>query len=75
VSGQLHYPPSALFGERSQVGRGGEYQNPLRITGGSDFANRPVFYKIENTKFRKPDLFPSSGEGGDACSVGFFRRT
>jgi hypothetical protein len=28
-----------------------------------DFVHRPVFYKLENTTFRKMDLFPSS-EGG-----------
>jgi hypothetical protein len=27
------------------------------------FIHRPVFYKLENTTFRKLDLFPSSGEG------------
>jgi hypothetical protein len=34
-----------------------------RITGFLDFFHRPVFYRIENTTFRKLDLFPSSGEG------------
>jgi hypothetical protein len=34
----------------------------LKITGGSDFIHRPVFYKLENTTFRKLDLFPSSDE-------------
>jgi hypothetical protein len=28
------------------------------------FVHRPVFWKLENTTFRKMDLFPSSGEGG-----------
>jgi hypothetical protein len=30
-----------------------------------DFFHRPVFYRTENTTFRKKDLFPSSGEGGE----------
>jgi hypothetical protein len=30
-----------------------------------DFVHCPDFYKPENTTFRKLDLFPSSGEGGD----------
>jgi hypothetical protein len=30
--------------------------------------HRPVSYNIENTTFRKLDLFPSSGEGEDTCS-------
>jgi hypothetical protein len=33
-----------------------------RITGFLDFFHRPVFCKIENTTFRKLNLFPSSGE-------------
>jgi hypothetical protein len=28
-----------------------------------DFANRPELQTLENTTFRKLDLFPSSGEG------------
>jgi hypothetical protein len=36
----------------------------FRITGFLDFVHRPVFLKLENTTFRKLDLFPSSGEGG-----------
>jgi hypothetical protein len=35
-----------------------------RITGFLDFFHLPVFYKTENTTFRKLDLFPSAGEGG-----------
>jgi hypothetical protein len=31
----------------------------LRFTGFLDFFHRPVFYKIENTTFRRMDLFPS----------------
>jgi hypothetical protein len=34
-----------------------------------DFVHRPDFYKPENTTFRKLDLFPSSGEGGDTYST------
>jgi hypothetical protein len=29
-----------------------------------DFFQRPVFWRLEHTTFRKLDLFPSSGEGG-----------
>jgi hypothetical protein len=35
-----------------------------RIVGLLDFLHRPVFYRIENTTFRKLDLFSSSDEGG-----------
>jgi hypothetical protein len=35
---------------------------PLRITGFLDFIHRQVFLNLENTRFRKLDLFPSSGE-------------
>jgi hypothetical protein len=28
-----------------------------------DFVHHPVFYKLENTTFRKLDLFPPSGKG------------
>jgi hypothetical protein len=35
----------------------------LRITGFLDFVHCPVFYKLENTAFRKVDLFLSSGGG------------
>jgi hypothetical protein len=45
----------------------------LRITGCSDFVHRPIFWKLENTMFRKLDLFPSSGEGVDTYSVGSLR--
>jgi hypothetical protein len=37
--------------------------------------HRPVFKKRDNTAFRKLDLFPSSGEGGDTYSVGFLRKS
>jgi hypothetical protein len=36
----------------------------LGITRFLDFVRRPVFYKLENTTFRKLGVFPSSGEGG-----------
>jgi hypothetical protein len=42
-----------------------------RINGFLDFFHRPVFYRLENTTFRKLDLFPSSGEGGSALVFGF----
>jgi hypothetical protein len=45
------------------------------ITGFLEFVHRPVFYKLENTTFRKLDLFPSSGEGGDTYSVGSLRKS
>jgi hypothetical protein len=35
-----------------------------------NFVYRPIFWKPENTAFRKQDLSPSSGEGGDINSVG-----
>jgi hypothetical protein len=35
----------------------------LRIAGFLDFVHCPVFKKLENTVFQKPDLFSSSGEG------------
>jgi hypothetical protein len=35
----------------------------FRITGFLHFAHRPIFDKLENTTFRKQDLFLSSGEG------------
>jgi hypothetical protein len=45
-----------------------------RITGFLDFFHRPIFYRVENTTFRKLDLFPSSGEGReDTYSVGPLR--
>jgi hypothetical protein len=40
-----------------------EYTLRVRITGFLDFVHRQVFYKLENTTFRKLDVFPSSGEG------------
>jgi hypothetical protein len=46
----------------------------FRITSFSDFVHRPVFYKLENTTFRKLDLFPSSGEGEETYSVGSLRK-
>jgi hypothetical protein len=44
-----------------------------RITGFLDFVHRLVFYKLENTAFRKLDLFPSSCEE-DTYSAGSFRK-
>jgi hypothetical protein len=35
---------------------------PLQNYGFLDFVHRPVFLKLEKTTFRKPDVFPSSGE-------------
>jgi hypothetical protein len=46
----------------------------VRITGILDFFHRPVFYKIENTTFRKLDLFPSSSEGGKRTQLGSLER-
>jgi hypothetical protein len=36
----------------------------LRITGFFGLFHRLVFWRLENTTFRKLDLFPSSGERG-----------
>jgi hypothetical protein len=56
-----------------------ELVKPLGITGLLDFVPRPVFSKkektLENTEFRKRDLFPSSGEGGDIYAVGSVRKS
>jgi hypothetical protein len=41
----------------------------LRITRFLDFVHRPVFQKLENTTFRKLDLFPSSGEGAKTLTL------
>jgi hypothetical protein len=38
--------------------------NPTELLAFLDFVQRPVFRKLENTAFRKIDLFPSSGEEG-----------
>jgi hypothetical protein len=37
----------------------------LSIPGFWGFVHRQVFQKLENAAFRKLELFPSSGEGGD----------
>jgi hypothetical protein len=34
-----------------------------QVKGELNFVHRPVFLKLENTTFRKLDLFPSSDEG------------
>jgi hypothetical protein len=49
----------------------------IGINGFLDFVHRLVFLKTQkNTKFRKLNLFPSSGEGvGDTCSVVSVRRS
>jgi hypothetical protein len=44
----------------------------LRITMFLDCVHHPV---IENTMFRKLDLFPSSGVRGNAYSVGSLRKS
>jgi hypothetical protein len=36
-----------------------------RIAAFLDFIHRPVLWELENTEFRKLDLFPSSGERGN----------
>jgi hypothetical protein len=47
-----------------------------RVAGFLDFFHRPVFLGGRNTMFRKRDLLPSSGEGGeDIYSVGSLRRS
>jgi hypothetical protein len=40
------------------------------VTGLLDFAHLPEFEMLENTTFRKLDLFPSSGDKEDTYSVG-----
>jgi hypothetical protein len=42
----------------------------LGITGLLDCVHRPEFQILENTTFRKPDLFPSSGERGGGFGRG-----
>jgi hypothetical protein len=44
----------------------------FRITGILDFVHRPEFEILENTMFRKLDLFPSSGEGNEVIEVSSF---
>jgi hypothetical protein len=41
----------------------------LTITGFLDFAYRPEFQILENTMFRKLDLFPPSDEGRDTTTL------
>jgi hypothetical protein len=41
----------------------------VRITGFSDCAHCPEFQELENTTFRKLDLFPSSGEWGETPTL------
>jgi hypothetical protein len=40
-----------------------------RIIGVLDFVHRPKFQILKNTKFRKLDLFLSSGEGGETPTL------
>jgi hypothetical protein len=48
----------------------------MGITGFLDFFHHPLFWKLENTIFRKLDLFLSSGGGGeDTYSVGSLRKS
>jgi hypothetical protein len=44
------------------------------ITGVLDFFHCTVFYKLENTTFRKLDLFPSSDEGWKTPQLGPLER-
>jgi hypothetical protein len=47
----------------------------LRITGLLDFVHPPEFHTLENTAFRKQDLFPSSVIGRETTySVEFLRK-
>jgi hypothetical protein len=41
----------------------------LRIVWFLDFVHRPEFQIIENTTFRKIDLFPFSGEGSETPAL------
>jgi hypothetical protein len=47
------------------------------ITAFLDIFHHPVFYRTENTTFRKMDLIPSSGKKGgeDIYSVGALRKS
>jgi hypothetical protein len=48
----------------------------FRITGLVGFVHRQPLYEIENTPFRKLDLFPSSDEGEEnTYSVGSFTKS
>jgi hypothetical protein len=44
-------------------------KNIFRITEFSDFVHLPVLQELENTTFRKLDLFPASGDGGGVKPV------
>jgi hypothetical protein len=46
-----------------------------RITGFFDCVHLPVFQKLENIRFRKMDLFLSSGDIGGTYSVGSLRKS
>jgi hypothetical protein len=47
---------------------------PVTITGFSDFVHRLVFEKLQNTTFRKRDLFQSSGGRGIPTLLGPLER-
>jgi hypothetical protein len=50
------------------------YINRQRIPGVLDFFYRPVFQKLENTRFQKLDHFPLAGRGKTPTLLGPFER-
>jgi hypothetical protein len=52
-----------------------DIQYTSRITGFSDSVHRPVVYKLENTVFRKLDMFPSAGEWETPTLLGPLERS
>jgi hypothetical protein len=48
-----------------------KYEDSSELLDFWSFVHRPVFWKLESTTFRKLDLIPSTGEGGDIYPVEF----
>jgi hypothetical protein len=62
-------PPDSIVTEFIKISK---FPEESRVFGLCPY---PVFYELENTTFRKLDLFPSSGEGGDTYSVWSIRKS
>jgi hypothetical protein len=61
-------------GERGRYTRFSKGLIILRITRFLNFIHRLLFQKLKHVTFQKEDVFPSSGEWGDTCSVGSLRK-
>lgn len=69
-----HRSLRSLISVRIRIGNHPKAEIPTISQGHAAVPSPFLHVLLSCTAFRKLDIFPSTGEGGGACSVGFFRK-